>query len=170
MSFYEEKKGNAIQEFLQIGRDQRFYLRNKKNPETVNIENILAAIDAIKVKYVDSFNEKENYLLSMLPPKDRDQYISKQIEQLRQSEKQRISSLSDPMLKRQYQGDRTKGRQPRQKVPIQVQAQNLDEELDSLISNMVLQSGNKMTVFQHIAEKLDIPKKDMDEYLKARKT
>ena len=112
MSFYEEKKGNSIQEYLQIGRKQRFYLRNKKDPSSVNIENVRAAIDALKVKYVDSFHEKENYLLSMLPPKERDQYISKQIEELRKLEKQRISSLSDPELKRQYSGDRTKVRLP----------------------------------------------------------
>lgn len=112
MSFYEEKKGNSIQEYLQIGREQRFYLRNKNKPDSVNAENVLAAIDALKIKNLDSFDEKEDYLLSMLPPKERDQYRSKRIEELYKMADKHISFLSDPELKRQYQGDRTKDRPP----------------------------------------------------------
>lgn len=103
MSFYEEKKGNSVQEYVQIGRKQRFYLRNKNVPGNVNVKNVLDAIDALKSKNMDTFYEKERYLISMLPPKERDRYLATRIEELYKMTEKHISSLSDPRLKRKYQ-------------------------------------------------------------------
>ncbi|MCH7647557.1 MAG: hypothetical protein IIA83_02975 [Thaumarchaeota archaeon] len=110
MSYFIEKQGAIEHEYFQAGPGIKIYLGRKDKPESAKTENVFKALDYLDQKNV-KHSELYDFLLSKLPTEERDQYLSKQIEELHQKENRYISSLSDPDLKRQYSGDRTKVRQ-----------------------------------------------------------
>lgn len=121
MSFTTKKPhGTEEYTYFSEGAEAEYSLGHKGKP---NLRNIKRAVDYVKKRNLHNSEVAEN-ILALLPIEQQDSYRLDLIQDYQKLIDKQISSLSDPDLKRQYSGDRTKVRrlEPEMEKELEVQS------------------------------------------------
>lgn len=119
MSLFEERKGNITQENFQAGK-KKIYLRNKDRPESIRIENAKLALDYLREK-TNHYSDVEHKIVMMLPPMERDLYLSKRVLKISEIANNYVSSLSEAKEKKEIQDEIKKLQTSLQKIQEKLQ-------------------------------------------------
>lgn len=100
MGFSIKNKGGKDYVYFYLGSEGPYYLCPKDNPTESEVPNVFKALD-YTTKKSKGFTEDERRLIGMLPSKDKDEYLSTRLEEIKNYSEKLINQLSDP-AKQQY--------------------------------------------------------------------
>lgn len=103
MSYFIEKQGTIEHEYFQAGPGRKIYLGRKDKSDSAKSENVFKALDYLDQKNIKHY-ELYDILLAKLPQKQKEEYISKRLNELnKHMDKDLLKQLPDTDQKEYYE-------------------------------------------------------------------